>query len=159
MIWYDVSMGKREWPLSKQEFEHIYSKVPRMTVEVIVRNEAGAVYLTQRSTNPCKGKWHLPGGTVQFGESLMDAVRRVAMRELSIKVHDAINRGYIEYPSHYRRIPDHPVGLVFEVTDYSGNPVANAEALDSGWFTRVPDKMHEEQDQFLLDREYLAAQP
>src|ERR1700722_3107481 len=93
------NVGDHEWPLSKEEFEHVYSKVPRLTVEIMVRDESGALYLTRRSIDPCKGQWHLPGGTVQFGESLIDAVGRVAMRELSISVHKATDCGYIEYPS------------------------------------------------------------
>lgn len=147
----------QHWPLNKEEYKYIYSKVPRLTVEIIVRDESGAIYMTRRSIDPCKGQWHLPGGTVQFGEALIAAVRRVAMRELSIDVHEATNRGYIEYPSHYLSNLDHPVGLVFEVTDYSGNVAANADASASGWFTKLPDDMHADQDKFLLDNGYLAA--
>ena len=150
------TVGDHDWPLNKEEFKYVYSKVPRMTVEIIVRDESGALYLTRRSIDPCKGQWHLPGGTVQFGESLIAAVRRVAMRELSINVRKADNRGYIEYPSHYLNGLDHPVGLIFEVDDYSGDLVANAEASDSGWFTKPPDDMHADQDKFLLANGYLA---
>lgn len=148
-------MDNHDWPLSKEEFAHIYSKVPRLTVELIVRNDIGALYMTRRSIEPCKGQWHLPGGTVQFGESLIDAVRRVAKRELSIEVKDVSNSGYIEYPSHYLHELDHPVGLVFEVNDYAGTLVANAEASDSGWFRELPADMHADQDVFLLHRGYL----
>jgi ADP-ribose pyrophosphatase YjhB (NUDIX family) len=143
------------WPLEEEEYQHIYTRVPRLTVEIIVRDESGALYLTRRSVEPCKGKWHLPGGTVRFGEALLIAVRRVAMRELSIDVRKATNRGYIEYPSHYLSGLDSPVGLVFEVTDYSGNLAANAEASESGWFTKVPYDMHADQDAFLLEKGYL----
>jgi hypothetical protein len=79
------------------------------------------------------------------------------MRELSIDVQKATNRGYIEYPSHYLSNLDHPVGLVFEVIDYRGNLAAKAGASDSGWFTRLPDDMHADQDMFLLDNGYLVA--
>jgi hypothetical protein len=152
-----TKMEDNHWPLNEEEYKYIYSKVPRLTVEIIVRDESGALYMTRRSIEPCKGEWHLPGGTVQFGEALLAAVRRVAMRELSIDVHQATNRGYIEYPSHYLNGLDSPVGLVFEVTDYSGNLAASAEASDSGWFTKLPHDMHADQDMFLLERGYLVA--
>jgi ADP-ribose pyrophosphatase YjhB (NUDIX family) len=152
-----TKMKDNHCPLNEEEYEYIYSKVPRLTVEIIVRDESGAVYMTKRSIEPCIEQWHLPGGTVQFGEALIDAVRRVAMRELSIYVRDASNRGYIEYPSHYSKGLDSPVGLVFEVTDYSGDLAANSEASDSGWFTKPPPKMHADQDRFLLDKGYLVA--
>ena len=142
-------------PLTQEEFESIYSKVPRLTVEVIVRDSSGAIYLTQRSIEPCGGQWHLPGGTVRFGEALSDAVRRVAKKELSIDVQKADNRGYIEYPSHYRKFRDSPVGLVFEVTDYRGDIMVNNEASNSGWFTKLPTGMHADQDDFLLNKGYI----
>lgn len=151
------SMEDDQSPLKEEEYKYIYSKVPRLTVEIIVRDESGALYLTQRSVEPCKGQWHLPGGTVRFGEPLLTAVRRVAMRELSIDVRKATNCGYIEYPSHYLNGLDSPVGLVFEVTDYRGNLAASAEASDSGWFTKLPHDMHADQDAFLLENGYLVA--
>lgn len=126
-------------------------------MEIIVRNETGGLYLTLRSIEPCKGQWHLPGGTVRFGEPLLAAVRRVAMKELSIDVQTAINCGYIEYPSHYASGLDSPVGLVFEVTDYGGNIAVNDEASDSGWFTKLPHNMHADQDAYLLEKGYLVA--
>jgi 8-oxo-dGTP diphosphatase len=150
-------MAEEQWPLKKEEFDEIYSKVPRLTVEVIVRDEHGAVYLTQRATGPCKGLWHLPGGTVQFGETLFHAVQRVALRELSIDVQRASNCGYIEYPSHYLKRRDCPVGLVFEVAAYSGNPMVNEEASGGAWFTKLPEHAHPDQDEFLVNNGYLAA--
>jgi len=151
------SMEDHHWLLKEEEYKYIYSKVPRLTVEIIVRDENGALYLTERSVQPCKGQWHLPGGTVLFGEALLSAVRRVATRELSIDVRKATNRGYIEYPSHYLHGLDSPIGLVFDVTDYSGNPAVNAEASDGGWFSKLPHDMHADQDTFLLEKGYLVA--
>jgi ADP-ribose pyrophosphatase YjhB (NUDIX family) len=150
---------RKKWPLSKKEFKRIYKKVPRLTVEIIIRNEYGALYLTRRSAGPCEGLWHLPGGTVQFGETLLHAVQRVASRELSIDVRQARDDGYIEYPSHYSKGFDSPVVLVFEVTEYNGKPMINAEASRGAWFTDLPNHMHPDQDQFLIKKGYLVAKP
>lgn len=86
-------------PLTQEEFTSIYSKVPRLTAEIIAKNGAGAVYLTKRAIEPCKGLWHLPGGTVRFAEPMVVAVKRIAQRELNIIVTDTTVVGYIEYPS------------------------------------------------------------
>ena len=142
-------------PLTQQEFDSIYAKVPRLTVEIIVRNEAGELFLTKRSIEPCKGKWHLPGGTVRFGEPMVEAVKRIAARELGIEVTDSKNVGYIEYPSHYLNGLDSPVGVVFEVTAFEGALAINAEASHSGWFARLPEGIHEDQDVFLVDNGYV----
>ena len=69
-------------PLPKDEFDRIFSKVPRLTVEVLITSEERGVLLALRDVDPCRGMWNLPGGTVRFGERLVDAVRRVAANEL-----------------------------------------------------------------------------
>ena len=142
-------------PLTPEEFDSIYSRVPRLTVEVIVKNKAGEICMTLRDIEPCKGQWHLPGGTVRFGEPLLEAVKRVARRELAVEVKTAENKGYIEYPSHYQKGLDDPVGLVFEVTDYEGEPHPDSEAAACDWFSKVPAKIHGDQDTFLVEHGYL----
>lgn len=148
-------MTANNHPLSQEEFDSIYSKVPRLTVEIIIKNDKGEIFLTKRALEPCKGQWHLPGGTVHFGELMTNAVKRIAHRELSIIVTTSINKGYIEYPNHFEQGLDSPVGIVFEVTEFSGNQAIDAEATDSGWFSEIPDDMHTDQDQYLLENHYL----
>jgi 8-oxo-dGTP diphosphatase len=125
-------------PLTKDEFDWIFSRVPRLTVEVLITSEDRGVLLALRDVDPCRGTWNLPGGTVRFGERLVDAVRRVAAAELGISVRVGALLGYIEYPSHYENGLDSPVGLVF-----GGEPLDRAP--HGQWFTAVPENMHEEQ--------------
>jgi ADP-ribose pyrophosphatase YjhB (NUDIX family) len=147
-------MNKPEYPLSPEEFEAIYSKVPRLTVEVILRR-GSEIYLTKRAIEPCKGQWHLPGGTVFFKESVVDAVRRVARRELGIEVKGMKPNGFIEYPSHYQNGLDTPVGLVFESEDFEGEPQVNDEAGEGAWFSKLPTNTHADQDTWLIRNRYL----
>ncbi len=142
-------MHKNSHPLSHEEFWDIYKKVPRLTVEVILRS-GEEIFLTQRQIEPCKGMWHLPGGTVRFGERLLDAVERIAKRELAIKVTSTKLVGYIEYPSHYEHGLDSPVGIAFEVLSFQGEIQTNYEASNAGWFTELPKNMHEEQKSFIF---------
>jgi ADP-ribose pyrophosphatase YjhB (NUDIX family) len=135
-------------PLSEDEFRDIYKKVPRLTVEILLEKE-GAVFLTLRDIEPCKGIWHMPGGTVRFGEKLTDAVTRVAEREIGIYVQSTKLLGYIEYPSHYEKGLDSPVGIAFRITRYDGEPGARAEAKRAGWFKGLPEEMHAEQREFI----------
>jgi ADP-ribose pyrophosphatase YjhB (NUDIX family) len=148
-------MSRNNHPLSQNEFDDIYSKIPRLTVEVILKDDSGAIYLTKRAIEPCKGQWHLPGGTVRFGEPMVDAVKRIARRELGIDVESLQNIGYIEYPSHYKNGLDSPVGIAFEITKYTGVLKANTEAENGGWFTKPPKPMHADQDIFLIQKGYL----
>jgi len=148
-------MSNDQYPLTKKEFDAIYSKVPRLTVEVIVKNKDGAVYLTKRDIEPCKEQWHLPGGTVYFGESLSEAVKRIASKELNIEVREAENKGYIEYPSHYLNGLDSPVGMVFEVIKFKGLLRVDNEASEGNWFIKLPNNMHADQDEYLVKNKYL----
>ena len=73
-----------EYPLTPEEFSDIYSRVPRLTVELIVKSGEGLL-MTLRSIEPYAGLWHIPGGTVYYGELVEQTVDRIAMRELNIK--------------------------------------------------------------------------
>jgi ADP-ribose pyrophosphatase YjhB (NUDIX family) len=137
-------------PLSEQEFREIYRRVPRLTVEVVVSGAEG-VLLTRRAIEPCRGIWHLPGGTVRFGERLAEAVARVARRELGLVVTESRLLGCIEYPSHFENGLDCPVGIAFLVTRHGGELEVSAEAQDHGWFRRLPAPMHPEQVRFLVE--------
>ena len=136
-------------PLPQAEYEAIYSRVPRLTVEVVVVSAQG-VLLTLRTSGPCRGRWHLPGGTVRYGEHLTDAVHRVAADELGIEVVVDGLLGYIEYPSHLAQGIDWPVGIAFGVHLTEG--VAARLAIVPGsveWFAELPATMHDEQQTFL----------
>jgi ADP-ribose pyrophosphatase YjhB (NUDIX family) len=145
-----------DFPFTLEEFQEIYSKVPRLTVEVLLKSDR-CVFLTKRDIEPFKGTWHLPGGTVYVAESLENAVERIAKRELGINVIDAKQVGVIEYPSHYKNGYDTPVGIVYEVTIYEGQPATNHEAADGLWFSSVPKNIHGDQDDFLTKHNYLAS--
>ncbi|MGZ4195301.1 MAG: NUDIX domain-containing protein [Solirubrobacteraceae bacterium] len=132
-------------PLPKEEFDAIFSRVPRLTVEVVISSPQRGVLLSLRDIEPCKGMWHLPGGTVRFGEPLVRAVARVARDELGLAVDVGDMLGYIEYPSHFENGLDCPVGVAFAaaISD-AAQPPANCE-----WFQVLPHNMHDEQKDFL----------
>jgi len=134
-------------PLSVAEFNDIYSRVPRLTVEVVIQSPLG-ILLTRRESGPCAGLWHVPGGTVRFAEPVVAAVRRVAVTELELEVSVGPFLGYIEYPSHYLNSLDSPVGLAF-LTHLRGDPPTTL-ADGQSWFTALPDPMHTEQRDFLV---------
>lgn len=134
-------------PLTQDEFDSIFSRVPRLTVELVIATRERGVLLQLRDSEPCRGTWSLPGGTVRFAEPAVQAVRRVARAELGVSVTVGELLGYIEYPSHYENGLDSPVGLAFStaLADQSQTPPG------CRWFTRFPDAMHDEQKLFLAE--------
>lgn len=57
---------------------------------MVVRDDA--VLLVQRASEPLKGQWSLPGGAVEVGETLVEAVQRELREEtgLEVKVLDIV---------------------------------------------------------------------
>lgn len=98
--------------LSKEEFDKIYQRVPRVCVDVIVNTSQGII-LTKRLIPPCVGMWHIPGETVYFGEKLEEAVNRIADDELGIDVDIKKMVGIIEYPNKLCETTIHAIGIAF----------------------------------------------
>ncbi|MBW4061005.1 hypothetical protein HJC99_00280 [Candidatus Saccharibacteria bacterium] len=46
-------MQQADHPFTRDEFLALYSKVPRLTVEIIIQNHEGALYLTRHDVEPC----------------------------------------------------------------------------------------------------------
>lgn len=138
-------MSPPRGPLPEDEYRQIYSRVPRLTVEIVIAHEH-AVLLTLRRSGPCRGLWHLPGGTVRFGERLTEAVERVARDELGVAATAGGLLGYIEYPSHYEHGLDCPVGVAFRTVLTGEQPAISPTCR---WFEHLPVDMHEEQREFL----------
>jgi mutator protein MutT len=71
--------------------------VPQVAVGAIVVNE-NALLMVRRSHDPGKGLWSLPGGRVEQGESLVDAVRREVAEETGVEVEVGELAGILELP-------------------------------------------------------------
>jgi ADP-ribose pyrophosphatase YjhB (NUDIX family) len=90
----------------------------------------GALLLVRRATAPEAGRWSLPGGRVDPGESVTAAVTRELREETALEVHCGDLLGWAE-----RRGDDyHYVILDFEVTtDGRGTPQAGSDAAEVAW--------------------------
>jgi 8-oxo-dGTP diphosphatase len=97
---------------------------------------ADALLLVRRGRGPAAGEWSVPGGRVERGETLHEAVVRETYEETGIEV--VVDRflGWTE------RIDDeyHYVILDFVVTalDPTREPVAGDDAAEAAWVP-IPD--------------------
>ena len=57
----------------------------RLTVDAAILDK-DKTCLVKRKEEPSKGSWHLPGGFVRKGESLIEAVKRKAREETGLEV-------------------------------------------------------------------------
>lgn len=102
---------------------------PFPTVDIIIETEKGGVVLIDRR-NPPFG-WAIPGGFVDYGESLEAAARREAREETSLDVKLLYQLGAYSEPTRDPR--HHTISVVF-VASASGTPRARDDAVDAAIF-------------------------
>ncbi len=61
------------------------NKLPRIAVSAIIVDE-DKILLVKRATPPSKGKWAFPGGKVEYGEKMVDAVKREVREEVGLEI-------------------------------------------------------------------------
>ena len=105
---------------------------PFPTVDVIIELEGGKIVLIQRK-NPPHG-WALPGGFVDYGESLEAAALREAREETSLDVELLYQLGAYSDPARDPRF--HTISVVF-VARATGDPIAADDAKDVGLFSQA----------------------
>ena len=92
--------------------------------------EAGRLLLVQRVYNPEKGKWCLPAGYLDAGETPEQAVKRKVHEETGLTVNvDALEAVYADTSG-----VGAAVTLVYRVTQLSGKVIAADDAADAGFF-------------------------
>lgn len=105
-------------------------------VAAVIWNDAGQVLLIRRRKAPRKGEWSLPGGKVEFGESLVEAALREVKEETNLEVEIL---GLIDIVESIRDAsagsPDNHFVLVdFGARVVSGVARAGSDAADARWF-------------------------
>jgi 8-oxo-dGTP pyrophosphatase MutT (NUDIX family) len=116
----------------------------RVAVSALVWNDEGHILLQRRSDN---GHWGMPGGGIEPGESITQAVIREVWEETGYTVEptrligvysDPANHQIIQYPNgdvvHY-------VTVAFEAKVTGGSPTLSDETLAIEW--HHPDKVPE----------------
>jgi ADP-ribose pyrophosphatase YjhB (NUDIX family) len=103
---------------------------PLLTVDTIIETKSGIVLIKRK--NPPLG-WAIPGGFVDYGETIESAAVREAKEETSLVV--SLVRQFHTYSARERDPRHHTVSTVF-IAKADGKPVAADDAEDAGVFTR-----------------------
>ena len=91
--------------------------------------------IIKRGHEPRKGEWSLPGGIVELGESLVDAVKREVLEETGLIVEAG---PIVETFDRVHRDPDGRIRYHFVIVDYLcaspvGDAVAGSDADAVAW--------------------------
>jgi ADP-ribose pyrophosphatase YjhB (NUDIX family) len=131
-----------------EEYKSIYSKVPRLCVDLVIRS-GKKIVLILRDINPGKGLWHLPGGTVLKGEALADALLWIATEETGLTVSPPEFIGIMEFADQQNSF-FHTVSLVFSSEMEGGVFTSDQHGRDIQFFDILPEPIIKEQRAFLL---------
>jgi len=79
----------------------------------------GRLLLVKRRKAPEAGHWNLPGGKVDFGESVADAVRREVAEEIGVEIELTRSLGFVETFADAQ----HWLSPIYEARIVAGEPV------------------------------------
>ena len=111
-----------------------YPKKPVIGVGAVIL-DGDKILLEQRKNEPSKGKWSVPGGLVELGESMEDAVIREVKEETGLNVYEPQLVDVVNYVSYGERgaVIYHYVIVDYLVTVMGGKPKAASDAAALKW--------------------------
>ncbi len=111
----------------------VEKKYPKLAVDVLIADEKKGILLIKRRTDPFKGKYGLPGGMVEYGETVEKAAVREVKEETGL---DVELEGLLGVYSDADRDPrGHTVSIVFFATPKKGKLTGSSETEDVGYKT------------------------
>ncbi|MBT1071694.1 NUDIX domain-containing protein [Pelotalea chapellei] len=120
---------------------------PFPTVDIIIEIRYGIILIERK--NPPYG-WALPGGFVDYGESVETAARREALEETSIVISNLRLVGCYSDPARDDRM--HTISTVF-AAEGSGNPLAADDAASLQVFSleNMPNNLCFDHEKIIVD--------
>lgn len=107
--------------------------LPRVTVDAWIEDGGGRLLLVRRGRPPFQGRWALPGGFCEWGETTEDSCAREAREETGLKVRIGALLGVYSDPKRDPR--GHTIGILYEATPIGGSVKGGDDASDARWFT------------------------
>ncbi|WXG45160.1 MAG: NUDIX hydrolase [Candidatus Atabeyarchaeum deiterrae] len=124
---------------------------PALTVDIIIVRKDGSVVLVKRLNPPFKGEWAIPGGFVEYGETVEAAAMREAKEETGIDVQLTRIVGVYSRPDRDPR--GHTVSVCYLARELGGELRADTDAKEARSFNRnsLPRRLAFDHDQMLID--------
>ena len=129
--------------LNDSDFLRIVDGTPLVSIDLILRNEHGAILLGHRTNRPAQGRWFVPGGRIRKNERVREALLRISKRELGVEIPQAKLLGVFDhlYPDNFLGAPNvttHYVVLGMAATWPAGASVQADDQHDEfKWWTEA----------------------
>lgn len=121
---------------------------PVVTVDVLIRKDNGYVFI-KRKNEPYKGRWAIPGGILEYGETVEQAAKREAKEETGLDVKLIRLVGVYSDPTRDPRGPYISIAYLAEAV--SGELKAATDAKKAKVFKRTPDNLAFDHSKILED--------
>lgn len=105
-------------------------KMRAATVDGLLIKE-GKILLVKRNHEPYFGFWAIPGGYLEFGETLKEAVVREVKEETGLKTKIRTLVGVYSKP---KRHPKQAISVAYLLEIVGGEVKKSQEATEIGWF-------------------------
>lgn len=101
----------------------------------MISNAAGEVLLIRRGQSPRLGQWSIPGGKLEWGESLKDGLRREIQEEtgITIEIERLIDVVDLLSRDAAGELIGHYVLVDFKAVHVSGELRAGSDAVEARW--------------------------
>ncbi|MEA2053695.1 MAG: NUDIX hydrolase [Candidatus Thermoplasmatota archaeon] len=106
-------------------------KSPKLTVDGVVIKDK-KILLIKRKNDPFKGRWALPGGFVEYGETVEEAVVREVKEETGLETTVQSLLGVYSDPDRDPR--GHTVSIAYLLSVKKGLPKGGDDASDTKFF-------------------------
>ena len=111
---------------------------PVVAVDVLIRKDDGYVFI-KRKNEPYRGCWAIPGGLVEYGETVEQAAEREAKEETGLDVKLIRLVGVYSDPTRDPR--GHCISIAYLAEIVSGELRAATDAKKAKIFKRKPDNL------------------
>ena len=127
-------------PDTKIPFDEIRKYVPLIAVDGIII-KSGNILLIKRATEPFKDSWALPGGFVELGETLEEAVSRETKEETGLIAEPLKIVGAYSDPARDPR--GHTISIAYLMKVSGGKPKPTEEAKEIKFFalSNLPENL------------------
>lgn len=121
-------MNPRETLKFKHKIGSGFIKQPFLTVDAVIQCADDSIVLIRRKNDPFKGSWALPGGFVEYGETVESAVAREVKEETGLDIN---LKGIVGVYSDPDRDPrGHTVTVCYHAQIIGGKLMADTDALE-----------------------------